>query len=375
MHLVRCSQSHINNAEIHHVNENQTITATGSLGAFRINYKYGLVESIYKNQSLARDVNDVIEGWSIINPQYVDYPDSDGINIKSYRRASVGLPSTEPLGLAMETNEWIPALFGENLTFELLGTLENNAFEISFKVYLTDGVDTYWLDHEGNWLDVVNIITIEAGYAKPLFSNTQFEETYAVSANDIPIDGNIRVTVYQPGRYLPVNFPEGNDFLFRGFKVYGKSDENLVGEFHTVQRGTDPSTNIDDVKVVYNGDNETNIYYGSLYKPDEDGLTSVWKRRNFSESKAILRINAENNLRMNSKPCKVFTGDIYGHIPYLSKINIDGITGDFMVLSYNYDTYMNTISLKIKQIHSLELNDVIYEKTLDYGETVKPTIR
>jgi hypothetical protein len=59
----------------------------------------------------------------------------------------------------------------------------------------------------------------------------------------------------------------------------------------------------------------------------------------------------------------------------MSVVTINGLSGKFMVIAYDYDTKSNIVSAIFKQIYGGELTDIDYEKTFDYGETVKPTIK
>jgi len=83
---------------------------------------------------------------------------------------------------------------------------------------------------------------------------------------------------------------------------------------------------------------------------------------------------AEEDLRIAQKPIKLFTGDAFGFLPYLSVISINNIDGKFMPIDYSYDTMTNVLKLKLLELYSAEISDLSYKFTLDYGTTVKPTI-
>ena len=80
-------------------------------------------------------------------------------------------------------------------------------------------------------------------------------------------------------------------------------------------------------------------------------------------------------MRMFPSPTRLFSGDIFGHIDILSVIEINNIPGYFMILGYSYNTKENIISLELQEIKGAELDDIDYIKTIDYGNTVKPTIK
>jgi hypothetical protein len=71
----------------------------------------------------------------------------------------------------------------------------------------------------------------------------------------------------------------------------------------------------------------------------------------------------------------VFSGDIYGEIPYLSIVKINNIFGKFMFIEYNYNIKTNISSIKLLQFFDNELGDIQYLFSYDYGNnTIKPTI-
>ena len=46
-----------------------------------------------------------------------------------------------------------------------------------------------------------------------------------------------------------------------------------------------------------------------------------------------------------------------------------------MPIEYNYNTKTNVTKIKSLELFSEEIADIDYELTLDYGTTVKPTIK
>jgi len=147
-----------------------------------------------------------------------------------------------------------------------------------------------------------------------------------------------------------------------------------VGEFHTVTRGTPPSSITKENQKVFNGDSQ-NIFVGTIYKNDKFTPTTQWTRKNRFETKPLLLISAEDDLRIQSAPVKLFSGDIYGQIPYLSVISINNVFGLFMFIEYSYDIKENILSGKMMQMYNNELGDILYNFSYDYGNnTIKPTI-
>ena len=86
-------------------------------------------------------------------------------------------------------------------------------------------------------------------------------------------------------------------------------------------------------------------------------------------------------MKMYAKPLRVFSGDVFGYIDYLSVISIDGINNVlFMPIEYEYNAETNITKLKLKQILDEQLitsleNKIDYQLTFDYGNVVEPTIK
>jgi len=69
--------SQINDFYPHHVNANQQLTIDSSIGAYRINYKYGLVRNLFNNiylESNTTPPNFYIDDWNILDFTYIDFP-------------------------------------------------------------------------------------------------------------------------------------------------------------------------------------------------------------------------------------------------------------------------------------------------------------
>ena len=203
------------------------------------------------------------------------------------------------------------------------------------------------------------------------------EEKNTYESEDLPIDGDIEIRIFTSiiSSGAPGGTPQGEMYINELSFSPIVNDGNVKGENHTFQRTTNPSTKIKDIKTVYNGDNESDIYEGAIYKADQTTPTSLWSRDGFGETKPLLRIMGENKMRMNSRPLKVFKGTTFGYIPYLSVVRIDNIDGLFMPIEYEYRPNENTTELTLKEILNLELTDVSYEFTEDFGDVVEPTIR
>ena len=309
----------------HHANANQQKTVKSSIGAFRINYKYGLVKGLIP------------------------------INDFTLSGSSGGFLSTTKL-VSLDTRL--------RLTVRTVSVFTNTeGFSSDVVLKITDGTDTYYYDGS-DW--VVTLIKM------PLLING----TFVVEASRTPILGDISISI--PGVNTYPNYLNETGEVYVDFSidiVPNSTDSGKEGENHTFQRTLKPSSKIKDIKEVFNGDDESDIYVGTIYKADETTTTDVWTRFGAAETKPILQIMGEERMKMYSKPLQVYSGDVYGYFNYLSLFTINNLTGKFMPTKYNYDALTNITSLELTEVLNTDvLADIDYAVTFDYGNVVEPTI-
>ena len=150
----------------------------------------------------------------------------------------------------------------------------------------------------------------------------------------------------------------------------------IKGEFHTVSRTDPPSSITKENQTVFNGDGDLTLI-GTIYKEDLETPTENWTRKNKFETLPLLGISAMDDLRIQSNPIQVFSGSVYGEIPYMSVVAIDNINGLFMPIEYDFNYKTNTSeNIKLLQFYNTDLADIVYEVSSDYGNnTIKPTIK
>ena len=309
----------------HHANANQQKTVKSSIGAFRINYKYGLVKGLIP------------------------------INDFTLSGSSGGFLSTTKL-VSLDTRL--------RLTVRTVSVFTNTeGFSSDVVLKITDGTDTYYYDGS-DW--VVTLIKM----------SLLINGTFVVEASRTPILGDISISI--PGVNTYPNYLNETGEVYVDFSidiVPNSTDSGKEGENHTFQRTLKPSSKIKDIKEVFNGDDESDIYVGTIYKADETTTTDVWTRFGAAETKPILQIMGEERMKMYSKPLQVYSGDVYGYFNYLSLFTINNLTGKFMPTKYNYDALTNITSLELTEVLNTDvLADIDYAVTFDYGNVVEPTI-
>lgn len=349
--------SQIDNYYPHHCGANQQIQIKGSVTTTRINYKYGFLKGLMPNKNLLRDSYNVYAGYTIesANISNLAFPSNDayGIFLKKQSGVSYAL---------LLTSAGIPLLINNTFDFKITLTNTNDSFaEYIFSV----NVGNYYLTNSGDWVSSPSSIVYLTFQCN---NGTQF---FSVTSKAMPTGGNVIVKVYS------IQFGDINKiYEIESIDIVNTTSTNsgALGEFHTVQRQNRPSSISTETLEIYNGDSPSLIYEGAIYKENQTDRTSYWFRRQKSESKPILQIAGEDILRMSQRPAKIFSGDVYGFLPYLSIISINNVSGKFMPIEWSFDAKTNITSVKLLEAFNDELNDIDYKYTLDYGSTVKPTI-
>lgn len=358
--------SAIDNYYPHHSNENQQKSIRRSLGVYRSNLKFGRVFPYFQNTTLnwtdASNISDwtivqptlispcdnlqgmkVIDGGSIVIVANTDNYTVDGIPRVQFQTTFSNLNNTKPLAN--------------------LGSATFNA-----KVIYVKGANTYYLTKDGLWTMTDSLIQHSIGVGEKNFTLT------VVAQNNLPeADGDIRIDLYDAGSGSAI-FP---------ICIHQMSLQTYIGQdapqgsFYTIEKLNRATPNTTDVDKIIHGDVPDNTYYSAIYENDETTNTEFWYRKNYNESKPLLRIMAEDKMRMNYLPKILFEGDIYGYVPFLSRVNVVNVKDKMMALEWGYDAYDNIT--RVKLIELLNYNfldiDVVFSITDDYGETVKPTIQ
>ena len=356
----------------HHANGNQSLSNRKSLGAYRISYKYGFDKSILDNTRLFWNMAAVDE-WTINDALIARQP--PGLDY------GVNLELDDPVSLGM-TSDIISLSADDVINYSGSFTTYGDAILFYSKVKLVNGGTTYYLLNNGEWTTTDNFIVYENSIRVPSavfpeqdYVGTEASLNFTIDSDKLPVSGDLTIEFFASR----VDNLSGDSIGYLTVSSVSiaavRNDNNIIGEFHTVQREDNPTANVEEVKKVNVGDNPSDLYLGTIYKSDETTPTSTWFRTGVAEAKPILQIMGEETLRLNANTSRVFSGDCYGYVPYFSLITIENITGDFVPIKYSYDTINNITNITSKQVFGVELTDINYELTYDYGKTVKPTIK
>ena len=366
--------SQINNFYPHHCDGNQQIEVKGAISAYRLNYQYGFTDGFILNPNLNHDEELVFEDWTT-NPSLPE--DVEIINDGSLSGLIMKSDLTFPGFTVQEvlTSNSIIALEGQILTFraKVSSTVLRNIF--AFQIRTSDGF--YLENRNGNnkWTTTdISITPVPCGS----FRFAEQFVSYELLMPPVPNDCTIEIVILVPLIYTNPLFPDSRGLSKVSYVQILDNEiqkQGIVGEFHTVTRFDPPSSIVKENQKVFNGDGEE-ILIGSIYKADEETLTEFWTRKDKFEELPLLGISAMDDLRIQSNPIKVFSGNIFGQIPYMSVITIDNISGLFMPIEYDYDYKTNKSQVKLLEFYNTDIADIQYTISPDYGNnTIKPTIK
>jgi len=353
--------SQIDNYYPHHCGGNQQIQTKGAISAYRLNYKYGFKSGILLNPNLHHDTALIFDYWVKASNLYgfiLINDINDDMGLKMYTRWILDYPFHREI----LRSQSIGILAGSQIDLKVeLSSSSNITSYFAFSIVRSDG---FWASDDGSWKNTETIVnTTQSGAG---------EFTWTLKTEPVPSNCNVYATIrgVLSDQVTATEVEIKSCQIINNFNYDGK-----VGEFHTVSRLVSPSSIIKENQEVYNGDSIGDIFEGAIYKSDKTTLTTLWTRKGKLEEKYLLRISAEDDMRIQQKPIKTFTGDIYGYVPYLSIIEINNISGLFMFIEHSYDTDSNITRGKLQQFFTSEVADLQYLLTYDYGNTVKPSIR
>jgi len=362
--------SQINNFYPHHADANQQIEVKGAISAYRLNYQYGFLDGFVLNPSLNHADLDFTD-WTVDDlTVLINEPlDSSGAIMTTESQANGIFPLTEVL-----TSTPINALEDQELTLRVKLISFYYKHNFYFKVKTSDG---YFLNSSNVWVvgEASNPCVIVPCGSTDVSSESSvtFDLIMPPVLNDCTIELIICRPIYPFGTVTAVT--RIAEVTYAQILDNSIQRSGIVGEFHTVSRLLPPSSITKENQKVFNGDGDT-VLIGSIYKEDLETVTTTWTRVDKFESLPLLGISAMDDLRVQSNPIKVFSGSIFGRIPYLSVVTIDNIFGLFMFTEYDYDYKTNLSQVKLIQFYNSDLGDIYYEVSPDYGNsTIKPTIK
>lgn len=359
--------SQINDAPIHWCNENQRKEISPSVGAVKVNYKYGFVKSIFDNINFLHD-GTTIDDWTILNSGLIQLGAQGRYIIIESDSANQNVIESDAVSLL------------ENNTLEINiqysasdSSSAQKTFEFKFQLVLTDGVTTYYFNQGGEWVTSSATAKFVNGFAlNGSFSNT-------LTTGPLPIAGDFKIILKQATIAELVSGVNRNiDVVITEVSVAAVADKSIQGENHTYQIDGN-STRVEDIIEVGVGDNFGDIYLGALYKNDEDTNTDTWNTiytpSDIVNNQSILQILSEYVALHKRQPLYVISGDAFGYFDYMQLYTFDLIPDrTFMITAYNFNTKTNVGAYTFLELTRGSTFGLTYSFSLDYGNVVKPTI-
>ena len=378
--------SQINGFDPFHSGGSQALTFKGSLGAYKVFYKYGFVQSIIENSKVIWNSQSFadIDNWTVLNSSNWGWVPSEsryGFRPRLRTSGSVG-------GQLVSTLQSVPSAqtsVDEGLVlfvkFEGELTFNWGAVEVYGQIILSDGTQTQYLDETG-WTTSPRYLFLFGGKTGVGGETINFSADFTTP--NVPFDGEIRVVfsypIWTPG--APGQTVRTQDLLiFREITVNGQVDTNIDGESFTATRISNPTTITESDDNVFVGDNFSDVYIGAIEDINNDN-TLQWGKRKAGNSvvfppfRKLLDFLVRDRLVMESGNRLEFQGGVFGFVPFGSMLRIDGFDDCFFILDWSFDPVTNVTemtSVRIFNDPSVE-SDINVEFKLEGGTVIEPQI-
>lgn len=355
-----------------YVNRNHRLTTTRGLGGFSMKYSYGAANSLIgANKYLYTADGLTYDDWTINSSTNLTIPPAGGQGVEIDAISTAPIKQMTSDSVALAADDIIEAAISAYTEVD-----EERFFvTMNFRVVLDDTGTLYYLKRGGSWSTTAS--TIE----QPLLGTSA--TNLRIMSDPLPASGNLTVEIWTAegdGSTAPDPSPDppytGSLFI-TSVEVINGADEvsDIKGEIHTAQRTTSPTSKIEDPEEVFVGDNLEDTYVGAIYEADGSTNTSVWHRAGDPEDKSLLQIACEERLRAEASTRYIFSGSIKGYFEYLSVFTLEGVTGKYVPIKYNYNAMSNVVEVEMQQIIYEDISDIEYTKTLDRGKVIKPKIK
>jgi hypothetical protein len=257
----------------------------------------------------------------------------------------------------------ISILINLNLTFvvtELTGGVTASIWTY-LRVVATNGTLVQYLTINNNgrttWTDTPSRIKLDEIALK---TEGVYKQTTKIEAPAIEID-NIKLIFYTGDFRIPDFLPIAFSFhyLIDDYELFFSDPLLGIGEFHDCKLVNFRSSFLNEPVKVINSNQNDDVFLNNLYRNDAGNLIpqSSWNTKDSAPNyDDLLELTSRERLDMLQKPQMIFSGDIYGFIPYFTTVKYDRIDGLFLPLSYSYNTLTNIIKLECSQGFSSIVN-------------------
>ena len=375
-------------------NADQNIKLNGTIGAYKVVYKYGILQSVITNsQMIFNNTAGSIDGWSVPQNNELGYQTNE-TPLRAILKEVSG--NVQAVRLESPVNGGYSFEQGVNLIFTFRGYYLPQQFTIiGYKVIIelqdvNDSQNRRYLTDNLNWSsDNSQDVYVALSRSIQNGAKTNFE-TILENIEPLPFSGDIYIKLLAP-KIFNGNSPligKGILYNFVGLEPNVITPQ-IIGESFTSRISGQPlmAKNVLE-ENVYTGDAEADIYVGAITDIIRDS-TIQWRRRlstnvpPLSTSKKVLEWLAWERQAIQKANQKELSGSIRGFVPYLGSFVMPEIEPliindvQFMLTAYTYDTKTEQIKLKLTKIddvYFLDDNDVDVEFNLESDEIVEPKI-
>lgn len=393
--------SNINSFFPHHANENQRIEIKGAVSAFRVKFDYGLLRNLVDNPTFLPGDNGVPAEWFSVNNRW-EYMSSGGLQWNPTREQSLnGTWNSSFYELTPKKTIIVEEGDSFKVKMNMITSGWLSYFPMEMSLLTSDNNILYLVDNEwvpefghtriGDYTQrTVYCATPSGNQQEEQMRGTGLEQDFVLETEPVPADGRIVIKIFRPILFQPtvtfpcaqingmhLRYPEDTFAKLYSFEVE-PSDvaKEREGEIHTAYLIPARSSGVEEPLDVFNGDMETDVYSGVMKLRDGKN-TTFWSNQASNENKELLQIMVMDRIKMQNKPQKVFSGGVFGYLPSLSIISIDGLQGKFLPTEFNWDTKNDLCNFVLSEFFhtdDLDDSDVLYEKKYKRGKVIKPTI-
>ena len=171
----------------HHANANQVISYKKSIGAYRINYKYGVVQSLLAN-ILLENVSGTIADWTINSYTNLTLNASDyGVDILTIADGSEVKNMTSDV-ISLSAGDLISYTYKYKVIENDKAGASPDPGIVNYKIILTDGVSTYYWNIT-DWATFDVMLTEGIGVLDSI-------STISFSLTALPIAGDVTFEIH-----------------------------------------------------------------------------------------------------------------------------------------------------------------------------------
>ena len=330
-----------------HCGANQNIIYNPAVQNFRFDQKWlGLRNQGYVSLDATN--------YTKIGTEPLDQFTSDGLSIEVGGVINEVFRQTNPLIVNLENVEIVI-----KYTYTL-NTSETGNFRdlthIRVKAIDLNTSDVYYLNRDSEnvfeWESSPETLRFRNSFDAPLIN--------AIGVIELRLPAISNVELYIDVWRFASGLATTNIFMtLNKIEVFYSLIELGLGEFHDSKLVNFRSSFLNEPVKVINSNQNDDVFLNNLYRNDAGNLIpqSSWNTKDSAPNyDDLLELTSRERLDMLQKPQMIFSGDIYGFIPYFTTVKYDRIDGLFLPLSYSYNTLTNIIKLECSQGFSSIVN-------------------